>query len=1079
MKNKYPILRKMTIAFVFCLTITQVTAQNNAFWQNTQERNLPAQGTRYIVPTKYQTLTLDVPSFLSYTTQLRNASGDNVISLPMPDGSTQKFSITETQMLAPELASKLPDVRTFTAQGIDDATATAYLDWTMQGFHGMILSANGTAFIDPYSTGNNTFYIAYYKVDYYNAEKTTAKTCQTFTDEHWLTYKEERDTRYKNRPFGLKTAARPSGSQKRTYRAAIAATIEYSNFHGGKTQAQNAIITTMNRVRGVYEKEVGISFTLVDNSSIVFVGSDTFDNDNAGLLINQSQTIIDGNIGAGNYDIGHTVSTGGGGLAGLGVVCRNGQKARGITGSPAPVGDAYDIDYVAHEVGHQFGGEHTFNGNVSNCAGSTRSSSSAYETGSGSTIMAYAGICGSTNIQNNSDAYFHTKSYDDILDYSVLGAGDACPTKVTTNNAIPVLTMPTGGFTIPKGTSFALTASATDANAGDVLSYCWEQFDLGAAGGFANSGTSGPSFRSFSPVASPTRHFPRTSGNPNLSAASGETLPAVGRAFNFRCTVRDNQAIGGVEYGTISFNVSNTIGPLAVTAPNVAATIWQGGSTQTVIWSVNATNTAPVNCTLVNILLSTDGGLTYPTTLFANAPNDGSQLVVVPNVSTSSARVKVQAVGNIFFDISDANFSITLSATPTFTLLVTPDSQIPAANVVYQVQLGALNGFSANVSLSVAGNPAGTTAVFGNTTLAPTGNTTLTIGNAASVTGISNITITATSGAITRTATVKLDGGNLPPVAANASVSIPETLLYTFKASDFTANYAGGNPLQSIRISAPTIPNNALLELGATPITGTQSVSLSALNGNLLRFTPVAGLSGANYASFDFEVFDGTFYSTVKYKMTINVIDVNDIPIVTVNTGLASFPQAATTYTIGKELLQATDVEDAAPTLTFTVTAIPSAGKLLLNGLALDVNNTFLQSALISNALAYQPNTPAKNTTDMFSFRVSDSQGGTTTVKDFAININENTRISDGQIVLYPNPADTKLTLKIDFPSSFAVTLQITDMLGKDLRTYNVRKDGGLFLYDIKINDLANGAYILHIKSENDTWIRKFVIATK
>ena len=389
MKSQYFINIK-SFAFLLCLHLLcshKGFSQNtNNFWQFANNRNPNTNEIRHIIPQSYQTLSLNKQDFFSFMSQIpigkphQAQSPSAIISLPMADGSFQQFSITETPLLSEDFALLRPEIHTYTAQGIDDQTAVAYLDWTMQGFHGMILSANGTTFIDPYSKNNTDFYICYRKEDYINADKINNKTCTTFTDSHWIAYEKERDKRL-NKPFGLKEKdyLRPSGTQLRTYRLAVASTVEYTAFHGNTVAStQNAITTTINRVRGVYEREVGISFTLINNTNIIFVGQDEFDNSEAPLLINQSQTVIDNSVGASNYDIGHTVSTGGGGLAGLGVVCRDGQKARGITGSSSPIGDPYDIDYVAHEIGHQFGGQHTFNGNQGSCSGN-RSASSAYE----------------------------------------------------------------------------------------------------------------------------------------------------------------------------------------------------------------------------------------------------------------------------------------------------------------------------------------------------------------------------------------------------------------------------------------------------------------------------------------------------------------------------------------------------------------------------------------------------------------------------------------------------------------------------------------------------------------------------
>lgn len=1078
------------LACVFCVgAFSDASAQN--LWQKVEARALALQP-RAILPTQYTLFLLDEANFLNITNNLREKTV--VIALPMPDGSMADFRLTETQMFSPELAGKMPETKTFTARGITEPTALAYLDWTMNGFHGMIFSDKGQIFIDPYTANRSAYYLTYYKHDYPKTNQNALSSCNTVESSGWKKYEQERENRLLNRPFGLKEkdGARPNGSTKRTYRAVIAATGEYTQARGGTVaSAQASIVTTMNRVRGVYEKELAISFTLVDNTSIVYTngGTDPFDNDNATTLINQSQTEIDGKIGSANYDIGHTFSTGGGGLAGLGVVCKLGEKARGITGSNTPFNDPYDIDYVAHEVGHQFGAPHTFNGNVGSCAGGNRSAGSAYEPGSGNTIMAYAGICGSNNIQSFSDPYFHTRSYDQILDYTLLGAGDGCPTKTGVSNAIPVLTMPTGGFSIPKNTSFMLTASATDADAGDVLYYCWEQMDLGGAGPPANSSSGGPSFRSFLPTTNPTRFFPRTVGNPNLSSAIGESLPASGRNFTFRCTVRDRKTetstdaktldvIAGTTYGQISFSVADGAGPFVITNPSNAGIVWQGGSTQTITWNVSGTNLSPINCSQVEIMLSTDGGLTYPTTIATNTPNDGSQTIIAPNISTNSARIRIKASNNVFFDISDNNFTITATALPTFTLLASPDVQTLAPSVVYQVEIGSLNGFNSSVNLSASGNPAGTTAIFGSNNLAPNNSTTLTIGNTTGIIGQHNITITATSGAITRTAIVRLDAGNAPPTAGDGNITIDEDIaFYAFKATDF--NYQSVTPMQSVRISNLNIPTGASLRSAANNIFNNQTVQLSVITSNLLRFTPAPNAFGNNYASFDFEVYDGSLYSTTKYKMTINVTSINDIPTVVKNLGIKTFPQEVGQIVISNSILEATDVEDAKPSLTFKILSLPNAGKLLLNGSAVAVNASFAQSELIAGKLFYQPNNSLNPFSDAFTFQVTDSENGSTSTQTFPIDFNNQNVPQDGEITIFPNPTDRAITLGINNASSGKFTIVISDVSGRVARVMDITKGAEPLKQEIIVSSLPAGAYFLQIETPKEKLLRKFVKINK
>ncbi len=372
-------------------------------------------------------------------------------------------------------------------------------------------------------------------------------------------------------------------------------------------------------------------------------------------MLGQNQTNLDSVIGSANYDIGHVFSTGGGGVASLGVPCRVTSKARGVTGLSNPIGDPFYVDYVAHEMGHQWGANHTFNTSTSGCV-SQRSASTAYEPGSGSTIMAYAGICSPHNIQNYSDDYFHGVSLDEIIAYSTLGSGNSCAAVTATGNTPP--TVEAGpSYTIPGSTPFVLTGAATDPN-GDDLTYCWEQFDLGPAGHPNSPSGNAPIFRSFDPVTSPTRSFPTNSDLVNNTQSLGEILPTSDRTLHFRLTVRDNRPNGGgVADDSTTVEVEAGAGPFLVTAPNTAVT-WNGSGPHTVTWDVAGTDVAPVSCVAVDILLSIDGGLTFDGVVVQGVANDGSVDVYPATPDTTTARIKVVCSDNIFFDISNVNFSI-------------------------------------------------------------------------------------------------------------------------------------------------------------------------------------------------------------------------------------------------------------------------------------------------------------------------------------------------------------------------------------------------------------------------------------
>ncbi|MBK7629749.1 MAG: hypothetical protein IPJ23_03365 [Ignavibacteriales bacterium] len=646
------------LTFTFLISSQFIFAQVNSqnLWQDVDASQIVTAGERYIIPQQFRSIKLDVEGMKSFLSnaplEFTEASKTKSLKLylPIPDGTMQRFDIVESPIMAPGLAAKYPEIKTYMGKGIDDPYAVVRFDLTPLGFHAMILSPNGNVFIDPYALRDTENFISYYTKDFSNPSKTFE--CEVISDEN-----RQQELNYLKESMLLT----PTGPQLRTYRLAVACTGEYAAFFGGTVPlALAAVVTSVNRVNGVYEKEVAVRMVLVaNNDTLIFTNASTdpYSNTNGSAMLGQNQTTVDARIGSANYDIGHVFSTGGGGVAYLGVICINGSKAGGVTGSGAPVGDPFDIDYVAHEMGHQYSGNHSFNGSSGSCSGGNRNASTAYEPGSGSTIMAYAGICSPQNLQNNSDAYFHVVNFDEIVAYTNFGSGNSCPVITNTGNGAPTVTVPTGGFYIPKSTPFALTGSATDPNS-DPLTYCWEEYDLGPAGAPGTPSGNAPIFRSWNPTTSPTRYFPRLLNLLNNTTVIGEILPTYTRVLNFRLTARDNKlGGGGVNYAQMQFNVDGNSGPFTVTSPNTNVT-WGGESSQTVTWNVSNTDIAPVNCANVKILLSTDGGQTFPTTLVASTPNDGSESVTIPNTPSTTARIKVEAVGNIFFDLSNVNFTI-------------------------------------------------------------------------------------------------------------------------------------------------------------------------------------------------------------------------------------------------------------------------------------------------------------------------------------------------------------------------------------------------------------------------------------
>ncbi len=566
-----------------------------------------------------------------------------ILELPDPDGNTQAFRVVEAPVMAPELQARYPDIRTYVAYGIDDPHATARLTKTPSGFDAQVRTPNGSWYIDRYSADDSTLHTSYYRRDY---SRPVEWSCQF----------------HEHAPAAVLDAIAPTqnslliGEQLRTYRAAVAVTGNYTQFHGGTVSSGlAAVVTAMNRVTGIYETDVSVRLQLVANNDLLIYTNPSTDpwSNNSGDL-NNITGVINSVIGSGAYDIGHLFQTSGGGVAGLGVVCGS-SKGRGLTGLNSPIGDVFYVDYVAHEMGHQFGANHTFNGVNGSCSGGNRNGSTAYEPGSGNTIMAYAGICGSDNVQNVSDTHFHSISISEIRNL-VTGFANSCATITGTGNADPVVSAGPDR-SIPTRTPFVLTASGSDPN-GDGLTYAWEQRDLGPAVALSSADNgSSPLFRSFDPTTEPFRFFPQLSNTLNNVSNIREKLPTLGRAMDFRVVARDGR--GGIATDDVVLNVVGSAGPFDVTAPAAGADL--GGGT-TVTWTVNGTNAAPINASSVNILLSTDGGQTFPITLASNTPNDGSQFVTFPAISTSAARIKVEPTNNVFFDVNPGNFTLTVVA---------------------------------------------------------------------------------------------------------------------------------------------------------------------------------------------------------------------------------------------------------------------------------------------------------------------------------------------------------------------------------------------------------------------------------
>lgn len=715
-----------------CLYVTVLMHAQQGWWGDVED--VPA-GESLIFPIAWRTIRADTMVLRQILAQAPREREVNVsqspvrISFPLPDGASEVFAIVQYDMMEPGLSAEFPQFITCRGVSLRNSAISIHLDWTLRGLSATIFYPDQeSVFFEPLLKDNLSYYAVFRKSDY--PKPNFPWTCEV----------------QESPKDGLSPHDSPKAGDCvfRAYRLAVATTAEYSNFHGAADSTESgevlsAVVTAVNRLNQVYSRDIAVRMILVEGNNRIFYynpATDPYTNDSPSDMLDENQTTIDAVIGSGNYDIGHVFGTAGGGLAFLNAPCTN-RKAKGMTGLSSPVGDPFYIDYVAHEIGHQFGGNHTQNNDCN------RAAAAAFEPGSASTIMGYAGIC-DPNVQNFSDPYFHAISIQEMTNFVTGNTGNSCATPIFSPNAPPEIT-PLPEYVIPHSTPFVLTASASDPDQ-HPLTYCWEQWDNEAAPMPPQpSQTQGPSFRSFLPSASPSRYFPRLQDI--HSSPTWEVLPAVARSLSFRATVRDfNDTFGCTTETQADIEVEGSAGPFIVTYPDTLLD-WQEGLRYVVMWDVAGTHLAPISCEEVEIWLSYDDGLTFPVLLASGTANDGEQPIVLPAGTTNKARIMVRCANNIFFNVTRTNFRILPATAPDYAFYAVPEtSSSCVSDVAYTILTSALQGFSEPIQFTVSGLPAGATASFSTNPVIPSDTALLT------VSGISNIvpgnyplTITATT----------------------------------------------------------------------------------------------------------------------------------------------------------------------------------------------------------------------------------------------------------------------------------------------------------------------------------------------
>ncbi len=722
-------------------------------------------------------------------------SSDGVdIELPLPNGETAVYHLEYSPIAEQGLLDKFPDIRTFRGVDVDNSNNRGRFDISPSGFRGMFRHNGETIFIDPQYRDQSNTYISYYS---HNAEPLEQRLADRVLYTDLLKSVETSANRT--------LAKGSSDGNLRTYRLAVAATGEYTAFFGGTVSAAlSAITTAINRVNEVYENDLGIRLVLVaNNNDIIYTNAsaDPYANDGFGDL-NVNQNNINAVIGTANYDIGHLFGIGTGGVAQLGSVCSSSGKARGLTGLNNPTGDTFYIDFVSHEIGHQFGANHTFNGTTSSCGGANRNQGTAYEPGSGSTIMAYAGICGSENLQNSSDPYFHAGSIAEITNFVTSGGGASCGSISTPANTTPNASAGPD-VTIPANTPFVLTGSATDADVGDTLNYVWEQLDAGTASSSQAEWVDNGSrtiFRSLSPTTNPVRYLPNLPDVLDGSITAGEAFPTTNRDLNFRFTVRDGSGETAFENKVVS--VTTGAGPFAVLTPGVGS-VWSQG-TALVTWNVANTDSTPVNCSQVDITYSSDGGSTFGITLASNVANDGSQSITVPTNATTQGRVMVSCIDNIFYAVSDSDFEVSASTVAPTIISIDDVNANEGSTITFTSTLNVAPTSNTNFSFSL-NNGTTDNSDYGlvNFDNGVTNNNdgTITVPSGVSNFSVAVVTVDDTLVEASETFTLNIGGvSGTGTILDNDSVSTSPTIV---SVSNANAN-EGGNVVATVTLSATT-----------------------------------------------------------------------------------------------------------------------------------------------------------------------------------------------------------------------------------------------------------------------------------
>jgi len=704
----------ISLSLLFISSLFGQQAPN--YWKQVQYDQvfLPEKAETVIFPPEYIIYSLDFDAMRNLLRQAPMEDTEDFrskaiqVQLPMAGGGMGTFDVWESPVMHPDLAKKYPMIKTFAGQGVEHPAHTIRLGYGLDGFHAVAPSENGGSITERIATEQTRYYITYAHSGFLleNIGLPKLNLIKKDQEEEML----DQSSIVGDEEVNFRGGGDGALTERRDYIFALACTGEYGQSHGGTIPSVlSTLVTATNTLNSLLQRDIDVRFTMSpNNDQIVFLDptTDPYTNANmGGALLGQNEAVLNNIIGLANFDVGHVYTGGCSDVGGVvsGTVCAAG-KARGVTCNFSSNVVATTLSIAAHEMMHQFSGGHTFN----NCPGQEGqfASASAREPGSGSTILSYQGACGPSNIPGPATLQYHAGNIDEVWTYTHVQGGSICANVTETNNHSPVVTVnyPTG-FYIPISTPFELEASATDAD-NDDLTYSWEQMNREPSAPLGQPFGNAPSFRVYDHSPTPFRIFPRLPILLANSSESVEVLPTYSKDLDFRVIVRDNnvdQGAGGITWADVNFKATNTAGPFRVTYPNTGSEVWKAGEDVEITWDVANTTNNLVDCQAVNIWVSTNGGNSFTNLLVAATPNDGSEVITVPDLVGSSVRIRIEASNNIFFDLSNQNFEIQAADQPGYSLGLSPQYQqtcVPDGGMV-EVNVGSIAGFDQPVLLEI------------------------------------------------------------------------------------------------------------------------------------------------------------------------------------------------------------------------------------------------------------------------------------------------------------------------------------------------------------------------------------------